>query len=667
MRRIKKLLVVGSIGLVVAAGGETLPQVPEEWKLIPVNGKYMYNADLGRKDHFWKLWDNYADEPMFENMWLEIPGPYFVLEDKFTCDWKTAEFVPETRFDRSYSTPHRITEMLAHWKANEILEKFKARRPTGPITFAIWNTRPIWALPDYSVSDTVDFLNWKKNFPGFVGMHAYDEYDSDAGGIHNKCPLLTNHVDRARMAAYAGMPFNEGARQWIDIDHPKIRSFLFGSEDLCGLVANVPTTCFLIARKGLKFMWYEAEMGSTSAPHRWGGLYARGAARQFHTPLGWYTAPFTFNTLCRDGSEPPGLQNYVTYTQWPSVEDRKAPKYTGAARSLINRNNVYGYLIGAVAQMHEGSSKYLTAFTDKEPDKVILSPYGEDQRRLFAWDKANDRGVPYTPVAFLVSLDEQFDRQSYGVQRNHDRFAQTAFLTTLCCPKMKSPAMCCDPKKGLQGCMFNSEFGEFVDALCPDAGQRTEDFYRVLRNYRAAILMGWYNPKYFDKEAIVRYVKEGGCVFAERAQVAAGLVPESVPDAKGHIKIVENFVCDYIRTGKTDWWQDKMPKLYSGEVENPEIRDLLRKLQERLLPVTVEGDIHWGVNRTKEGWLVWLINNNGVTKFFGEPEEFDPKATSVVRITCKATGRTYTARVKPGDWTAVRIVDGDFRETVQVK
>lgn len=664
----KNLIVTNVLrgGLLVLAGAmslgavaETLPEVPEEWKLIPVNGKYMYNADLGGKKLFWQLWDNYADDPMFENMWLEVPGPYHVLKDRFTCDWKTAAFVPEPCFNKTYSTPHKITEMLDRWKANALLERFRARRPNGPITLAINNNRPIWALPDYSVSDTADFLNWKRQYPGFVGMHAYDEYDSDAGGILYKCPLLTNHVDRARMAAYAGMPGNEGARQWIDIDHAKIRSFLFGSDDLCGLVANVPTTCFLIARKGLKFMWYESEMGSTSSPWRWGGLYARGASRQFHTPLGWYTAPFTFNTRCRDGSKPAGYENYITYTKWPSVEKRKAPKYTGAARSLINRNNVYGYFVGAVAQMHEGSSDYLTAFTEAEPDKVILSPYGEDLRQIFAWDKANDRGVPYTPVAFMVSLDEHFDRQSYGVQRNHDMFAQTAFLTTLCCPKIADPGTCTDAKRGLQGCMFNSEFGEFVDALCPDSGQPTDDFYKVLKNYKAVILMGWYNPKYFDKEAIVRYVKEGGSVFTDRAQIKAGLVPESVPGAKGRVKVVEDFVCDYIRNAKTDWWKDKMPKLYSGEVANPAIRDLLRDLQARLMPVTVEGDIQWGLNRTKDGWLVWLINNAGVTKYCLEPEELDPKATSAVKITYKPTGRVYTATVKPGAWTTVAIPAGE--------
>jgi hypothetical protein len=68
------------------------------------------------------------------------------------------------------------------------------------------------------------------------------------------------------------------------------------------------------------------------------------------------------------------------------------------------------------------------------------------------------------------------------------------------------------------------------------------------------------------------------------------------------------------------------------------------------MPVKVEGDIQWGVNKTKDGWLVWLINNKGVVKFAGEPEELDPKAASTVKVTFKATGKVYEKTIAPGGY-----------------
>ena len=71
------------------------------------------------------------------------------------------------------------------------------------------------------------------------------------------------------------------------------------------------------------------------------------------------------------------------------------------------------------------------------------------------------------------------------------------------------------------------------------------------------------------------------------------------------------------------------------------------------MPVRVEGDIQWGCNLTKSGWLVWLINNKGVRKFVNEPEEFDMSKTATVKVTCKATGEIRTVQVKPGDYASV--------------
>ena len=84
-------------------------------------------------------------------------------------------------------------------------------------------------------------------------------------------------------------------------------------------------------------------------------------------------------------------------------------------------------------------------------------------------------------------------------------------------------------------------------------------------------------------------------------------------------------------------------------------RDRDEQAQAETMPVTVEGDIQWGVNRAKRGWLVWLMNNKGVIHYANEPEEFDLTKTAEVKVTFKPTGRVYTATVKPGEWKLVKI------------
>lgn len=50
------------------------------------------------------------------------------------------------------------------------------------------------------------------------------------------------------------------------------------------------------------------------------------------------------------------------------------------------------------------------------------------------------------------------------------------------------------------------------------------------------------------------------------------------------------------------------------------------------MPCRVEGDCQWGLNKTPEGWALWLFNNKGVTKYTFEPESFDMAATAKVEI-----------------------------------
>ncbi len=50
------------------------------------------------------------------------------------------------------------------------------------------------------------------------------------------------------------------------------------------------------------------------------------------------------------------------------------------------------------------------------------------------------------------------------------------------------------------------------------------------------------------------------------------------------------------------------------------------------MPFEVKGDIHWGVNRTKSGWLVWMFNNKGITNYIEEEPIVDHACDATVVV-----------------------------------
>jgi len=126
-------------------------------------------------------------------------------------------------------------------------------------------------------------------------------------------------------------------------------------------------------------------------------------------------------------------------------------------------------------------------------------------------------------------------------------------------------------------------------------------------------------------------------------------------------------------TEPNGFWEKDQQSITDGSRTFPLVKYLLEKAQAAYMPCKVEGSCQWGVNRvpsagntpstkhlalcTKHSprWLFWAMNNEGVTKFSGEPDEYDLSKTSHVRVTFKqdAGGASFEFDLKPG---AVRTV-----------
>lgn len=53
------------------------------------------------------------------------------------------------------------------------------------------------------------------------------------------------------------------------------------------------------------------------------------------------------------------------------------------------------------------------------------------------------------------------------------------------------------------------------------------------------------------------------------------------------------------------------------------------------MPLDVKGDIQYGLNKLDDGWLLYLINNKGVTKFVDKKQAVDLSKTAKVEVFLK--------------------------------
>ena len=626
--------------------------LPENWRLRKLAGRELYacfHSGVWARD-----WEKAPDWPMMRNVYMIFDGNLPVNEIVYDSKEYAAKAPTNTVWRDDPLTFETVLERNPKLTAD--IAAFEKHRPGMPYTIMFRGYHHPFLFPEsFPQLDRASYRAWKAAHPAFHSFYGWDEWDNSMFYYSWSTPHISDPALRARIEA--AFPLTNDYRKylnWTTEANRRLQEFYFGEKDFTGLVSTWATSCFDLARVGSRLIFYESELGSVSSPWRWGGAAIRGCSRQYDIPFGWYCATYLNEAYTRKGENRPG------FIYLKSPRNPKAVEKLGCSRSLLARNVMYGYFIGANVLQQEKCWDFLETYG--KDGKSVPSVYAEDFNAPFAFDEKHDRGVPYTPLAIIVSVGEQVHRQHY-VPYNRDKFSVFAFLDTLVPPRERNPVLCSDRKNGDEGCMFNSEFGEIADILVADAGQDRAAFLKALKSYPRAVLVGNFDHLKVDTDALEQYVKDGGTLYVEQRLIDQGYVSAWIPDAKGRLVTLPAYLPDYFRTSKDDWFPTKMAKLTSGEMPCPVIRDIYQKAQDELMPVTVEGDIQWGVNKViskkekgkSDGWLVWLINNKGVTKFAGEEERLDPAAAAKVTVTLKATGERRTVTVAPGGWTTVSL------------
>ncbi len=372
--------------------------------------------------------------------------------------------------------------------------------------------------------------------------------------------------------------------------------------------------------------------------------FTRGAARQFGGAFVYYHAPNfgdTATTFTR-------AQNFAGPDYF--YHSRYGPTM-GPSLSWYRKNYYLYYMSGASAiYLEQGQDQFFKPGPGEHAFQ--LNPLGRitDEFLRFAEKHAN-RGAPYTPIAFLLDPAHGFEMTDYPqwpfevsqIDRG-DRALRELFGAAY------YPALVVEgePATADRQAFVSGLFGDIFDVLTATDGSKSP-----LGAYRAVVVGGrieW-SPEWIQK--VADYVRSGGTVVLNAAQIkgvpaqllgvrltnataeadgarclSAGEDPHDLNGQMFRYEKVELRDATALISAPTGDPLVTLNKFGKGTVVFSALPDLLG-VDERMTPfaahllahvftdatpVKVTGDVEYLINRTANGWVVTLINNNGVFK-----------------------------------------------------
>jgi hypothetical protein len=367
--------------------------------------------------------------------------------------------------------------------------------------------------------------------------------------------------------------------------------------------------------------------------------FTRGAARQFGGAFLYYHAP-NFGDTATTFTK---TQNFAGPDFF--YHSRYGPTM-GPSLSWYRKSYYLYYMSGASAiYLEQGADQFFKPGPGENP--LQLNPLGRitDEFLRFA-QKHPDRGTPYTPIAFVLDPAHGFEMTDYPQwpfevsQIDRSDRALRELLGVAYYPGFVVEG---EPALADRQPFVSSVFGDIFDVLT--TADKKPDF----SGYRGVVLGGqaeW-------NQNLENYVRKGGTVVINSAQIrnvpqavlgvaltnetaeadtARCLSPgESAQDLSGQMFRYEKIalkgatallvaangdpLVTVNKVGKGSVIFAALPDLL-GEDERvtPFVAHLLAHVFADATPVRVSGEVEYLINRSDDGWIVTLLNNNGVFK-----------------------------------------------------
>jgi hypothetical protein len=378
--------------------------------------------------------------------------------------------------------------------------------------------------------------------------------------------------------------------------------------------------------------------------------FTRGAARQFGGAFLYYHAPNFGDTATTFTKQ----QNFAGPDFF--YHSRYGPTM-GPSLSWYRKSYYLYYMAGASAiYLEQGQDQFFKPGPGDHPFQ--LNPLGRitDEFMRFA-EKHPERGTPYTPVAFLLDPAHGFEMTDYPqwpfevsqIDRS-DRALRELFGVAY------YPGLVVEGEPAIadRQPFVAGVFGDIFDVLtAADAQGSRSKIQSLLPAYRAVVVGGRLE---WSSEWIKRlddYVRNGGTVVLNAAQIkrlpdeflgvrllnatgeahnaicaSPGEQPQDLHggifryekiELKGATALISVPTGDPLVTvnkvGKGNVVFAAVPDLL-GEDERmtPFAAHMLAHVFADAVPLKVTGDVEYLINRTANGWIVTLLNSNGVYK-----------------------------------------------------
>ncbi len=423
--------------------------------------------------------------------------------------------------------------------------------------------------------------------------------------------------------------------------------------------------------------------------------FARGASRQFKKPWGMYIAAWG-GGITGDATVVYNVRFPWCRLWYPEHRYKydEGP-YSSQSHSLQKRKLYVSYMSGANLITHESDhhrdrgSIYVanydrhreystkdwlpTLLRDKQ---YFLSDHGAFFKEFYNnIVKKHDRGVPYTPIALLF---DQHNGCTLAYSRDHllgaVPYSEADYM-------MRATINTLWPWEHMQfgkssgrwevNRSVSGPFGDVFDVITNFAP------LEVIKSYPAIMVVGRVGIDQKFADLLRKYVESGGTLVINVKQLPDALAGEdfigcritdkrhSAPAAHSTIdksSIPEDKPFEFTQLAATSakvlvnsaGTDRPLPLITRNEygkgaviLTTPDylkpqgsknkmlnlFSHLMRRLANELVPFSVEGQVEYLVNRNARGWVITLVNNEGVYKYPGRKEIIKPEEAKKVTVT----------------------------------
>lgn len=619
-------------------------QVPVRWIGAQVAGrKFIVPWNIAKE--FWSLYEKLpAERPLYP----------FNAEplDQFVATYKGARDVPI--FQSKLIVPviylNDVRELFKEGSPflrylRETKQPFAILINYASVQLSESEGKAVWTLLNGEFKD--QFLGWiSGESVGYVWDHAPAELKIS--------PSMTR---RELLAAHREFYTNALARKWQQLFH--VETGPMWDKMIPAQSTSSTAYAHALSAWGVKLLGIE----TAAVMPMWGMriAFTRGAARQFGGAFLYYHAP-NFGDSATTFTK---AQNFAGPDYF--YASRYGPTM-GPSLSWYRKSYYLYYMSGASAiYLEQGGDQFFKPGPGDNPFQ--LNPLGRitDEFLRFA-EKHPDRGTPYTPIAFLLDPAHGFEMTDYPqwpfevsqIDRG-DRALRELFGVAY------YPGLVVEGEPAIadRQPFVAGVFGDIFDVLTTD----NTDF----SGYRAVVLGGrveW-NQRLND------YVRNGGTVVLNAAQIKTApaqllgvrltnATAEAdtaqcldAPNLNGQMFRYERVELNGATTliaapngdplvtinkvGKGSVVFAALPDLL-GEDERmtPFAAHMLAHVFADATPVRVRGDVEYAINRSDTGWIVTLLNSNGVYKTQQGMAQVDRNAYVNVSIALRG-GQIQTA------------------------